>query len=467
MLIEQISKFKNKMFEPIDIAILVYFRIIFGAIMLWEVLKYFSSGWISRYWIDPPFNFTYYGFDWVKPLPGDGMFYLFGIMGVLSIFIIIGFKYRIVTTLFFIGFTYTFLLEQTRFLNHFYLISLISFLMIFVPAHKALSIDSWLNKKSYSDFAPYWSLWILKFQIAIVYFFGGIQKINYDWLHGEPMRHWLSEKTDFPILGAYFTEEWMVYLLSYSALGLDLLAIPFLMWKKSRWIAFGFLVAFHVMNSQLFTIGVFPWFMILAVLIFFDPSWPRLGKWKKSQNKTYFPKTSSGLTKNQKIVFAMLMIFVIFQTTMPLRHYFYPDYEGWTDEAHLFSWTMKLRDKHTDELTIRAIDHTTGKIGVVNPMFDLTREQLSKLSHSPDLMVQYSHYLIEELKSQGYSDNVEIRIESWVSLNGREPQLLIDPNIDLTKQEPTIFHKDWIMPFNNTQLGTHYEGIVFNLNPEY
>ena len=110
-MIEQISRFKNKMFESTDIAILVYFRIIFGSIMLWEVLKYFEKGWIGKYWVDPTFNFTYYGFAWVKPLPGDGMFYLFGILGILSVCIIVGFKYRIVTTLFFIGFTYTFLLE--------------------------------------------------------------------------------------------------------------------------------------------------------------------------------------------------------------------------------------------------------------------------------------------------------------------------------------------------------------------
>jgi len=139
--------FRNRFFEPIDVAILVYFRIIFGAIMLWEVLRYFYYDWIWDYWIDPSFNFTYYGFSWIQPFPGDGMYYHFVILGILSVCIAVGFKYRIVTSLFFLGFAYIFLLEQARYLNHFYLIFLISFLMIFVPAHRSLSIDAWLNRK--------------------------------------------------------------------------------------------------------------------------------------------------------------------------------------------------------------------------------------------------------------------------------------------------------------------------------
>ena len=351
-------------------------------------------------------------------------------------------------------------------MNHFYLISLISFLLIFIPAHRALSIDSWLNKKSYTDFAPYWSLWILKFQLAVVYFFGGIQKINHDWLHGEPMRIWLSNRTDFTIIGNYFTEEWMVYLVSYGSMSLDLLAIPFLIWKKTRVVAFAFVVLFHLINSQLFTIGVFPWFMILAALIFFDPSWPRLGKWKKSTNTTYVPKIKSSLTKNQKILFALLIIFVIFQTTTPMRHFFYPGYESWTDEGHVFAWTMKLRNIQIQEFNILAIDHTVEKAGKVNPLYDLTPSQVLKMTNRPDLMVQYAHHLKNELQNQGYSENVEIRMESLVSLNGREYQLLIDPSIDLTKQEPTILPKDWIMPFKNSKLGV-YPNSAFSINKVY
>jgi len=447
-MLENISNFKSKLFESTDIAILVYFRIMFGGMMLWEVIRYYSNDWIYSLWIEPSYNFTYFGFEWIKPLPGDGMYFLFAILGILSILMIIGFKYRIAATLFFLGFTYVFLLEQTTFLNHFYLISLISFLLIFVPAHRALSIDSWMNKKQYSDNAPYWSLWILKFQISIVYFFGGIQKISWDWLHGEPLGLWLSKNIDFPIIGSLFTEEWVVYSFSYSSMILDFVAIPLLIWKKTRLVTFGFIIAFHLLNSQFFSIGIFPWFMILATLIFFNPSWPRFNRWVKS-NSNHIPKIKASLTKNQKIIFAMILIFIIFQTTMPLRQYFYPGDANWTEEGHMFSWTMKLRAKDTTSFRIDAVDPATGNKWLINPLLDLSINQIRQMSHQPDSMVQYAHYVEEKFKELGISNDIEIRMESIVSLNGRDPELLIDPNVDLTEQDPTLFPKTWIIPYTN------------------
>ena len=64
-----------------------------------------------------------------------------------------------------------FLVEQTRYLNHFYLICLVSFVLIFIPANKAFSIDALLNKKIKTNFAPMWALWLLRIQIGVPYFF--------------------------------------------------------------------------------------------------------------------------------------------------------------------------------------------------------------------------------------------------------------------------------------------------------
>ncbi|MHC4108371.1 MAG: HTTM domain-containing protein, partial [Planctomycetota bacterium] len=155
----------SRLFDPVDIASLVLFRIMFGAIMLWEVWRYFDHGWIRRYYIEPVFHFKYYGFGWVKAWPGDGMYWHFVAMGLLAAFILSGFLYRLSTALFFLAFTYVYLLDQARYLNHFYLVSLISFLMIFVPAHRALSIDAWLRPGIRRDITPAWSIWILRAQM--------------------------------------------------------------------------------------------------------------------------------------------------------------------------------------------------------------------------------------------------------------------------------------------------------------
>ena len=99
------------------------FGVLFGALMLWEVGRYFSHNWIELYYIEPKFHFTYYGFSWVRPWPGEWMHVHFLALGVLAVLILVGLCYRIAAALFFLGFTYVFLLDQARYLNHFYLVT--------------------------------------------------------------------------------------------------------------------------------------------------------------------------------------------------------------------------------------------------------------------------------------------------------------------------------------------------------
>lgn len=124
------TKLQLRLFAPLDIASLVYFRIVFGALMIWEAWRYLDRGWVARYYIEPTFHFTYFGFGWVKPWPDDWMHVHFYALSVLAIMVMAGLFYRVSVTLFFLGFTYVFLLDQARYLNHFYLISLLSFLLI-------------------------------------------------------------------------------------------------------------------------------------------------------------------------------------------------------------------------------------------------------------------------------------------------------------------------------------------------
>src|SRR5687767_3394065 len=213
------------LFKPVDISFLVFFRILFGAIMLWEVYRYFTYGWISRYFIEPAVTFTYYGFSWVKPWPGRGMYIHFVVLGLAAACVMAGFLYRIAAPVFFLAFTYFFLLDQTRYLNHFYLVCLISFLLCFLPAERAFSVDALLRRKIRSDVVPAWTLWLLRIQVGIPYFYGGIAKLNNDWiLGGEPMRTWLHPFTRVPG-GHIFAADWVVYSFVIGGLMLDLLQI--------------------------------------------------------------------------------------------------------------------------------------------------------------------------------------------------------------------------------------------------
>lgn len=457
--------------------------------MLWEVYRYFDYNWIYRYWVEPIFNFKYGGFFWVEPLSPDGMIMLFYLLGVLSIFIAVGFLYRLSITAFFIIFTYTFLLEQARYLNHFYLVMLISFLMIFIPAHRSFSIDAWLFPRVQRNWIPRWSLLLLRFQIGVVYFFGGIAKFNADWLSGSPMDLWLPRRADFPVVGAYFDLPEVIFLVSYSGLILDILAFPLLMYRKTRpWIALA-LVSFHFVNDKLFSIGIFPWFMIATLVLFLPPAWPRLfyQYWMQRSVSQKLAIVLTALTgagiacwfhggfsvvpflcgllvfgllfwdfhknpaeendpgrievpKKALLISTVLGLWAFVQITIPLRHYVIPSNPSWTEEGHRFAWHMKLRSKSCD-LQFYIDDSETSSKVALDPANYLRPWQYEDMEDRPQLIAQYARIL------SSIYDHKPIYADVQCSLNGNPPAQLIDPDVDLTKVRFRDWKRnEWIQP---------------------
>ena len=445
MNLTRIKKFIN---QPIDIAGLVFFRISFGIILLCEVFRYFDHNWIRRYWINPDFYFTYEGFSWVTPWSGDGMYYHFYFLGILAFFIAIGFLYRISTVLFFLGFTYIFLLDKTNYLNHFYLIILLSFILIFLPAHRAFSIDAKIFPKIKTDWVRNWTLWWLKIQIGIAYFFGGIAKINGDWLQCEPMRRWLSQRTDFPLIGQWFTEEWMVYIFTYGGLLLDLLIFPLLIFRKTRLPAAIAIVCFHLMNAKLFSIGIFPWFMIATTAIFFPPEKLRFLNFFPSKNmqikKELKEKKIPPFVTSKWVVWG-LGIYLFIQVTVPFRHLLFDGNVSWTEEGHRFAWHMKLRSK-SGKISFYVEDLDTKIMKEINLSDYLTQRQRRKIKSKPDMILQFAHYLAEEAVQNGQK-NVSVFARSQCGLNGRYKTDLINTKVDLSKIEYPFYTKaSWILP---------------------
>ncbi len=433
-------------FRPTDIASLVLFRVLFGGFLVWEVCRYFEHDWIRRYYIAPRFRFHYFGFEWVGPWPGDGMYWHFAGLGVVALCIAIGLCYRASAILFFLGFTYVFLLDQAQYLNHFYLISLIGFLMVFVPAHCTASVDAFLRPRLRSDTVPAWALWILRAQVGIAYFYGGIAKLNSDWLAGEPMRMWLAKRTDFPLVGPLFTEEWVVYAFSYGGLCIDLGMVPLLVWRRTRWLAFGIALFFHVMNSLLFHIGIFPWLMLAATLLFFPADWPRrVLNWPRREPGPAGsePRLHASLAA-KRLVAGLLAAYLAVQLLVPLRHFLYPGDVSWTEEGHNFSWHMKVRDKSARG-EFWATDPASGRSWKIGPRKYLSGRQHSKMLNRPDLVLQFCHHLAEKLREEGH-ERIEVCAKIRVSMNGREYQDLIDPDVDLAAVSRSLAPAPWIRP---------------------
>lgn len=122
--------------QPVSAASAATFRIAFGLLGLFAVCRFAAHGWIAERYIEPEQHFTYLGFEWVQPWPAWGMYLYFALLGAASLGVALGYRYRLAITAFFVLFTYVELIDKTTYLNHYYWVSLVSFLMIFIPLHR-------------------------------------------------------------------------------------------------------------------------------------------------------------------------------------------------------------------------------------------------------------------------------------------------------------------------------------------
>ena len=452
------ARFQARLFEPVDGASLAVFRIAFGLLMTWESVRYFEHGWIERYWIDPDFYFTFWGFDWIKPWPGNGMYWHWAAIGVLGLFVAAGLFYRVACALLVLGMAYLFLLDKTWYLNHVYLICLLSFILVFVPANRTWSLDAALWPRLSRAAVPRWALWLVRAQVAVVYVGGGIAKLNPDWLRGEPLRQWLGERDDLFLLGRFFHDEWLVYLFAFGGLLLDLLVVPLLLWRRTRVFAFAAAAVFHITNSQLFDIGIFPWLALGATTIFFEPDWPRRA-WAAVSGSRLRPAPAPAAagrpsSVRRGILLGFLGAYLLVQAFMPLRHWLYPGEVHWTEEGHRFAWHMKLREKKPVEIAFDAVAPATGRRESILPEAYLSPRQLEEMATRPDMIRQFADHVADEWEARG-RPRPAIYVRALVQLNDREPQLLVDPQANLAAiPDRPLAHADWILPLARREPGS-------------
>jgi vitamin K-dependent gamma-carboxylase len=432
---------KTGFFEPVENAPLILFRICYGFIMIIECSVAFTTGWIKSHFIDPPFTFTFIGFEWLQPLPNDGMYYFYGIMALTAFMIMLGLYYRLAALSFLILWTITYLMQKSEYNNHYYLIILLSLIMVFVPAADYFSLDSWRKKTKFLT-CPRWCLIILKFQVSVVYIYSGINKINSDWLKGLTMHTALSYKANETILGTYLNTPFMEAFITYGGLTFDLLIVFFLIYSRTRILAFVLLLFFHLFNALIFQVGIFPYTMIILSIFFFSPETIRTIFFKNKLQIVSENTSRIKYSKNQLVQFSFIGIYMILQILIPLRPYLFSGNTSWTEEGHRMSWRMMLRIKSGD---IYFKVKEENKNTIIYPNNYLTETQFEALACHPDLIWQYSQHLKKEFKRKKNTDP-EIFAYSYVSLNGRAPQLFVDTLVNLAdvKWDPWK-HSKWIL----------------------
>jgi len=402
-------------------------------------------------YIDPSFHFTFYGFEWVTPL-GNYTYLLFFICGLSAFFVAIGYRYYMSIIIFFLSFTYIELMDKTTYLNHYYFVSILSFLMIFLPSNSSYSVDSYLQKKSFK-YTPKWCVDSIKLLLFIVYFYSGLAKINKDWLfEAQPLKIWLTTGSyDFPLIGSnLMQQEWFHYFMSWGGMFYDLL-IPFLL-ISTRTRVFGFLLVifFHLFTVLLFPIGMFPYIMIMSSLIFFSSKTHK--KILDFILKPFIDKIKSIREmkiiniQKERISLIVVSVFFIIQFLFPFRYSLYPGELFWNEQGYRFSWRVMLMEKK-GYTTFKVVNkENDNSFYIMNNNF-LTEFQERQMSFQPDFIIEYAHFLGTYYKNLGLND-IEIYADSYVALNGRISKRFIDPKIDLLKQKRGFKNKDWIIPLD-------------------
>jgi hypothetical protein len=440
---------------PTDAASVVLVRIVFGLLMFWEMTRYFYNGWIREFYVKPQFHFQYEWFQWLRPLPEEAMYLLFAALAILSLMIALGLFYRISTLLFFLGYSYLFLLERAIYNNHYYLICLLSLMLILAPLHKSWSLDVLRGAVAHTDKLPALWLWIFRLHMGIVYFYGGIAKFDHDWLNGLATRKLMGEGNRGTILEPLMQYEWVPYIYAWSGMLFDLL-IPFLMlWKPTRNLAFVSAIIFHTNNNFVFSIGVFPILALMLTLIYYDAGFPRrivpnkIKKWVSGQYRKRLLERNQAISSTQSqtrpLILAFLGIYILIQLLVPFRHLTYPGWTTWHEEGHDFAWRMMLRQK-TSRMQFNVTHPATGEQRYADPEDYLNFLQL-KLMGNPRLLLQFAHHLDSlVLKNAGFDPIITARFE--VSLNGREFRDMVDPNVDLSEIPKFAPNYLWVTPFD-------------------
>ena len=430
------------LFKQVDNSALVVFRAFFGLLIAIEAFGAIFTGWVRRTLMEPEFTFNFIGFEFLQPLPGNGMIWYYAIMGIFGVFVMLGYKYRLSMIMYAIMWSGVYLMQKSSYNNHYYLLMLLCFIMCFLPAHRWFSLDAKLKPSISSISMPRWVWVFIVLQLWIVYTYASVAKLYPDWLDGSFPALLMRSKADYWLVGEFLQQGWIRYAIAYFGLLFDLLIIPLLLWKRTRVPVFLAAIFFHLFNSFIFHIGIFP-YMSLAFCIFFFPT-EKINKFFLRNRKEHYEAGEIIVPAYRNFFIGAISVWFVIQICLPLRHWFIKDDVLWTEEGHRLSWRMMLRGK-SGRVVFKVVEKGTSDTIIINNEDYLSRKQRRAITAKPDMIWQFSQRLEDEYERQG--KNVEVYVEGKVSVNGGPYRPLIDPNVDLAAEEWQHFkHHDWILP---------------------
>lgn len=471
------KNFVQLLYRPKDPASLGVVRALFGLLMVFDIPEERGLSEIDVKWGDPSIcYFPLFNFLSPLPLPWMGIIYLIMWCGAMGI--MLGFMFRISCLSFLVPYWYLFFLDKSVWNNHSYLYGIVGVLLLGSNANFYWSLDCYLGTVRANTHVPLWNYTALRFQFFLLYFYAGLKKMDRDWLEGYSMthlnQHWIFEPFKL-LLTSEQVDYWIVHVAGFL---LDLTIGFWLLFDKTRPYAFFFCSSFHLMNSRLFTIGMFPYVCLASLPIFSHADWPRKffkllktsdqitlhqndncmyhsisGKKGKYSKKKSEPSPSN-LTWKHNVVVSLLLCHVGLQVFLPYSHFITKGYNNWTNGLYGYSWDMMVHSWDTILVVVKVVDNDSGKEHFIDSEAWVLNNRWTK--HA-DMIVQYGQCLKRNLmrereknvKLNDYitSDNISLYIDVWSSLNGRFQQRMFDPRVNiLTARWAPLEETSWLMP---------------------
>ena len=394
------ERFNLLLARPVNGASLAVVRICIGVVMVLEAYSLcrpsaMTSGQIplETYYTGPDvrFNFPYEGFYWLPLLPPHWIYALVGILALAGLTMALGFCYRFSVATVFVTWAYLFLVESTRtyWQSYYYLELLLIFLLLWMPAARRYSVDAWLARnRNPPRTVPYWTSLLLRGQVLVMYFYGGVAKLNADWLlDAAPLRWNLQEPHVTASFEPYLTtaqletvrsilhSPQLAHFLCYAGAMFDLSIGFLLIARRTRAFALILAVIFHGTNHFVIydNIDWLPLVGVATALIFLEPDWPeRLRDWLRrprvasphwgwfTAGAIIFPFVGAALGWKAKagtrpvepngphtpgrFTAAFVVVWLAWQGLMPLRHFLITGDGRFTYEGLSFSWRLKADD---------------------------------------------------------------------------------------------------------------------------
>ncbi|XP_067612623.1 vitamin K-dependent gamma-carboxylase [Eurosta solidaginis] len=481
------TNFTNWLHRPVDGAALGVFRMLYGLAMCIDIAEERGGGQMDLRFGEPQHcHFPLFNGISAVSFPVMGCIYL--VMWLGAIGIMLGYRYRLSCLAYIIPYWYIFLLDKPAWNNHSYLFGLVGAILLFTDANRYCALDKYFQP-SMPETVPYWNYFLIKFQFFILYMYAGLKKLTAEWLSGYAMsslsQHWIFT----PFRSLLSTDLTDLLIVHWFTAIFDFSIAFFMTWEATRLLVTPFMLSFHLINSRLFVIGMFPWVCLAEVPLFFGFSWPRRLSLKRvlkscsSANKTAEHTRIASLNKassqvcrkvdpclvnrdtncgnfktylGSKLQTALILLYCALQLFLPYSHFITQGYNNWTEGLYGYSWNMMVHTYDTVLTSIKLVDNGNGKIHYLNPYAFTEYDRWTK--HA-DMAYQYAKCIEKNVRadyarntktSPLSSTNISLYFDIWCSMNGRFQQRVFDPRVDLLRANWSPFTRTaWSLPLLN------------------